>query len=359
MARSAAVRVAPPVAAAPTVETDRRASVLTKRRKQAVEAAGANQSVGGGHPFGRGEPGRDGRAFGSGCTGARDDTHDEERDAARHRDVRPHPRKNGHPSRFLKPNCRGMRRSGMLDNGWVSVMPHAMIARAALRPTRIRGRRARRSASRLARRAFLAMRVAPLAVQIIVGTVLLVIVWAAVNWIVQVVRKPTEVFVRGQRLACQGAGADVAAIRPALRRALHGGHHTGIAGRSGPSGEQRQPGRTDLLAVAVQLEPVRAIRTGLERRRDVSDHRWNVRRGPALLHPRSRRRRGRALARPALVLVQRALHTCGARSCCGDDRRAAGSHGRAHPRPQPHYDRLAAAAAKPRGDHPPVRRRRR
>ena len=39
------------------------------------------------------------------------------------------------------------------------------------------------------------MRVAPLAVQIVVGTVLLVIVWAAVNWMVQVVRKPTEVFV--------------------------------------------------------------------------------------------------------------------------------------------------------------------
>src|SRR5258705_1989884 len=82
----------------------------------------------------------------------------------------------------------------MLDNGWVTVMPHAMIARSARSPTRIRGRRARRSA-RLGRRAFLAMRVAPLAVQIIVGTVLLVIVWAAVNWMVQVVRKPTEVFV--------------------------------------------------------------------------------------------------------------------------------------------------------------------
>ena len=38
------------------------------------------------------------------------------------------------------------------------------------------------------------MRIAPLAVQIIVGSVLLVIVWAAVNWVVQVVRKPTEVF---------------------------------------------------------------------------------------------------------------------------------------------------------------------
>ena len=83
----------------------------------------------------------------------------------------------------------------MLDNGWVSVIPHAMSARAALRPPRIRGPRARRSASRLARRAFLAMRAAPLAVQLFVGTVLLVIVWAAANWMVQVVRKPTEVFV--------------------------------------------------------------------------------------------------------------------------------------------------------------------
>src|SRR5687768_3067090 len=83
----------------------------------------------------------------------------------------------------------------MLDNGWVSVIPHAMIARAALRPTRLRGRRARRSASRLARRAVLALRVAGLGVRIIVGTVLLVAVWAGVNWIVQVVRKPSEVFV--------------------------------------------------------------------------------------------------------------------------------------------------------------------
>ena len=117
------------------------------------------------------------------------------------------------------------------------------------------------------------------------SAVLLVVVWAAVNWIVQVVRKPTEVFVPGQRLACQGAGADLAAIRPALRRALHGGHHAGTAGRAGPGGEQRQPGGTDLLAVAIQLEPIRAVPAGLERRRDVSDHRRNVRRSQALLHP--------------------------------------------------------------------------
>jgi len=65
-----------------------------------------------------------------------------------------------------------------------------MIA-SALRPTR----RARRSASRQGRRAFLAIRGAPLAVRLVVATVLLVTVWAAANAIVQVVRKPTEVFV--------------------------------------------------------------------------------------------------------------------------------------------------------------------
>ena len=48
---------------------------------------------------------------------------------------------------------------------------------------------------RLAGRSVRAMRVAPLAVQIIVGTILLVAIWAATNWMVQVARKPTEVFV--------------------------------------------------------------------------------------------------------------------------------------------------------------------
>ena len=80
-------------------------------------------------------------------------------------------------------------------------MPHAMIARAAPWPRRTRGRRARRSAWRLGRRAFLAVRVAPFAVQLIVWTVLLVSVWAPVNWLVQVVRKPAEVFAVSGSLA--------------------------------------------------------------------------------------------------------------------------------------------------------------
>ena len=81
------------------------------------------------------------------------------------------------------------------------MMPQAMISRGALQRTRTRSCRARRSATawRQFGHALLASRVAPLATRIALGTVLVVAVWAAANWIVQVARKPTEVFfpVRG------------------------------------------------------------------------------------------------------------------------------------------------------------------
>jgi hypothetical protein len=61
--------------------------------------------------------------------------------------------------------------------------------------THTRRGRARRSAAwRLARHALLAYRVAPLSIRIVIGIVLLVTVWAAMNWMVQVARKPSEVF---------------------------------------------------------------------------------------------------------------------------------------------------------------------
>jgi len=66
-------------------------------------------------------------------------------------------------------------------------MPSATISPAAPRRTRSRRRRAHRSAavSRLVDR---------LPIRIVVAAVLLVAIWAAVNWMVQVARKPTEVF---------------------------------------------------------------------------------------------------------------------------------------------------------------------
>jgi len=76
------------------------------------------------------------------------------------------------------------------------IMPYATFSRGALQTTRTRSRHARRFAAawRLAGRPLQALRVAPSALRIILGTVLLVAVWAAVNWMVQVARKPAEVF---------------------------------------------------------------------------------------------------------------------------------------------------------------------
>jgi len=75
-------------------------------------------------------------------------------------------------------------------------MLYATRSRGTSRKTRTRRRRARPSAIfwRLARRAGLAWRDARWAIRIVVGTVLLVAVWATVNGMVQVARKPTEAF---------------------------------------------------------------------------------------------------------------------------------------------------------------------
>jgi hypothetical protein len=74
-------------------------------------------------------------------------------------------------------------------------MPSATISHAAPRATRSRRRRTRRSTAwRSVSRALVALRRAPWPVRIIGVAILLVTVWASVNWVVQTVRKPTEVF---------------------------------------------------------------------------------------------------------------------------------------------------------------------
>jgi len=74
-------------------------------------------------------------------------------------------------------------------------MPSATISYARPRAARTRRHRAHRSAARrLTGRALVALRGAPWAVRIIASSILLVAAWASVNWIVQAVRKPTEVF---------------------------------------------------------------------------------------------------------------------------------------------------------------------
>src|SRR5262245_61089835 len=71
----------------------------------------------------------------------------------------------------------------------------ASMSRVALRRAGSRRHRGRRSTARhVVERALRALRGAPSTVRVVVATLLLVAVWAAVNWIVQVVRKPTEMF---------------------------------------------------------------------------------------------------------------------------------------------------------------------
>jgi hypothetical protein len=73
-----------------------------------------------------------------------------------------------------------------------------MFASALLRVTRARTRSRRRlsghpAVGRVAQRAALTLRVAPLLIRVVVAVLLFVAVWAAVNGIVQVARKPTEI----------------------------------------------------------------------------------------------------------------------------------------------------------------------
>jgi hypothetical protein len=74
-------------------------------------------------------------------------------------------------------------------------MAHATTWRGATQRARAGRRRARRSSlGSLAKRAFRGLRVAPWSIRIVIGIVLLVAIWAPLNWMVQVARKPSEAF---------------------------------------------------------------------------------------------------------------------------------------------------------------------
>jgi hypothetical protein len=82
-------------------------------------------------------------------------------------------------------------------------MPETRTPRAPVRAARAPSRRARARQSRFARarsifrflqRLWLVFLAFPLALRIIVATVVILAVWSAVNWAYQVMRKPTELF---------------------------------------------------------------------------------------------------------------------------------------------------------------------
>jgi len=74
-------------------------------------------------------------------------------------------------------------------------MPSATTSPAALRAPRTRRHRAGRSVPwRLTASALVVLRRAPWTVRIFTSAIILMAVWASVNWIVQTVRKPAEIF---------------------------------------------------------------------------------------------------------------------------------------------------------------------
>lgn len=73
-------------------------------------------------------------------------------------------------------------------------MASATISRGARPRTHVRRRRAHPSAAWRAAGQLLPMRGAPVGIRIVLGMVLVVAIWATVNWMVQVARKPTELF---------------------------------------------------------------------------------------------------------------------------------------------------------------------
>jgi hypothetical protein len=123
----------------------------------------------------------------------------------------------------------------MLDTGWMFAHPHALMARAARGRMRIISR-ARRSVARNGRRVFRLVRPAPLPVQLIVAAILLVTVWAPVNWIVQVARKPAEMYG-----AVNGSAAKVPAQTWEQYGATFDAHATAVI-------------TADLLAALAQVE---------------------------------------------------------------------------------------------------------
>src|SRR5712664_2061128 len=75
-------------------------------------------------------------------------------------------------------------------------MSHSRVARATSRRTRVRRARVAYVGplGRSGRRALRALLAAPLAIRILVGTVVILAVWLVLNWGYQVLRKPTELF---------------------------------------------------------------------------------------------------------------------------------------------------------------------
>ena len=135
--------------------------------------------------------------------------------------------------------------------------------------------------------------------------VVFVALFFAVNWTYQVIRKPSELFFPISGSVLQGSGRDVARLWRAVRAPFDRRHDAGLAGRARAGRGLGQSRRAHVLAVQLDARAVRDLSARVERRRHVSDHGRHVRDRAALLRPSASRRRGGAVVRLQVVLVER------------------------------------------------------
>jgi len=79
-------------------------------------------------------------------------------------------------------------------------MAHSFVSRAPARRARSRPVRAVTGRRRSRRRVLLALLAAPLAIRILLSALLILALWVAVNWVYQVIRKPSELFFPVDRI---------------------------------------------------------------------------------------------------------------------------------------------------------------
>ena len=208
-----------------------------------------------------------------------------------------------------------------------------MASRSHLRANRAAPRRRRRRRIRLATvrrfarsrgracRAFMrAVLASPPTVRAVVISVLILLLWLGVNWTYHAYSKPTEIlfpfahsFDKHPAETWNEYGSlfrkhATEVITPELLAAL-----AQVEGGGNPVARTYWRWRLTSKSLG-------AVPTGIKRGRHVPDHRRDVPRGEALLHPRPRGDPGWPLARREIVLVQQSLQPCRAEPCDRVDR---------------------------------------
>jgi hypothetical protein len=132
-------------------------------------------------------------------------------------------------------------------------------------------------------------RPAPRPAKFIMAALVVLLLWLGINWIYQVLRKPSELFFPVSGTLNKAPAETWAEYAPIFKK-----FSTEVMTPDFLAAIAQVEG-AHLLALVLVIAALRGIPAGLERRRHVSDYRREFCRSAPLLHSRSRRRSGRPL----------------------------------------------------------------